>query len=377
MSRRRARLARSAALAATALLTAGCGSTGTGSSGGGATDATPGQGTALAGAPSWCGEKKITMALADGFGANNWQRVTRAEAADEVSKCPSVTSFDYSDGQNNTQKGISDIQGFVAKGVDALVVFPHQGKAMLPAIRSAYKAGVVTVPYRVSPEGNAGQDYDVYVDTDFAEAGELWGDFLVQALPQGGKVLQLGGPAANSQSLAEHEGMMEVLSQHPNIEVIGQQPYEVTDWDPAKTQQVVTAALARYPQIDAIATDFGSALASAFPAFEQAGRQIPIIATEDSNQLACDWRDAEAAGKEFGLFTVDSQNGMVRLAVQQAVARATGGVVPDSATYPQAAWENSLTGSPNPVLCDESLPPDAFTSAGQTLTTEQQIAALK
>lgn len=88
MSRRRARLARSAALAATALLTAGCGSTGTGSSGGGATDATPGQGTALAGAPSWCGEKKITMALADGFGANNWQRVTRAEAADEVSKCP-------------------------------------------------------------------------------------------------------------------------------------------------------------------------------------------------------------------------------------------------------------------------------------------------
>ena len=111
----------------------------------------PTDGKPVAGAPSWCGSKKITLALADGFGANNWRRITSAEAQDEAKKCPSVTKYIYTDGQGNTQKAISDIKGLVAQGVNALVVFPDAGKAMLPALREAYKAGVVTVPYRVDP----------------------------------------------------------------------------------------------------------------------------------------------------------------------------------------------------------------------------------
>ena len=47
----------------------------------------------------------------------------------------------------------------VAQGVNALVVFPDAGEAMLPALRSAYEADVVTVPYRVFPGGEDGKDY--------------------------------------------------------------------------------------------------------------------------------------------------------------------------------------------------------------------------
>ena len=109
----------------------------------------------VAAVPSWCGPKKIKLGFTDGFGGNSWRLVTTASARSGAQKCPSVTSIDYADGQGNTQKAISDIQGMVAKGVDALVVFPDAGKAILPALRSAYKAGVVTVPYRVTPGGKA------------------------------------------------------------------------------------------------------------------------------------------------------------------------------------------------------------------------------
>ncbi|TQS43500.1 substrate-binding domain-containing protein [Cryptosporangium phraense] len=325
--------------------------------------------------PTWCGSKKITLALADGFGGNAWRQVTRAEAQDEVSKCPSVTSYLYADGQGNTQKAISDIQGFTAKGVDAMVVFPDAGKAMLPALRSAYKAGVVTVPYRVSPGGEAGKDYDYFVDTDFKEAGVLWANWLVKALPNGGNVVNLGGPPANSQSQDEYTGMMSVLKDHPNIKFVGQTPYNVTNWDPAETQKVVTALLAKYPKIDAITTDYGNALASSFSAFQQAGRKIPPIATEDANLLGCEFQKAKSAGSGWGLFTVSSQNWMSRLAVDVAVAKATGGVIPTNMTAPQEAFEDSLTGQPNQVKCDPSLPGDAFLSS--KLTPTQQQAALK
>jgi ribose transport system substrate-binding protein len=350
-----------------ALVVAGCG--GDDSDGGGAATGKP-----VAGAPSWCGGKKITLALADGFGANNWRRITRAEAADEAKKCPSVTEYKYTDGQGNTQKAISDLKGLVAQGVNAAVVFPDAGKAMLPALRDSYKAGVVTVPYRVAPGGKAGEDYDYFISTDFKEAGKLWGEWLKKALPKGGNVINLGGPAANSQSLDEYAGMKEVLADRPDIKFIGQTPYYVTNWDPAETQKVVTAVLAKYPQIDAITTDFGAALASSFSAFDQAGRKIPAVATEDANVLACDWKKRQKDNPEFKLFTVDSQNWMSRTAVQFAVAKATGGKVPSSPVVPQKAFEDSLSGDPNPVTCDTSLSGDAFLSSH--LTHDQIKAAL-
>ncbi|WIX83739.1 substrate-binding domain-containing protein [Amycolatopsis carbonis] len=341
---------------------------------GGSTSAEGGK-PANANVPAWCGSKQITLGLADGFGDNNWRKVTTAEAKAEVAKCPNVTSFTYTDGQGNTQKAISDIQGLVAKGTQAIVVFPDAGQAVLPALRSAYKAGVVTVPYRVNPGGTPGQDYDAFVSTNFEQAGVLWGQWLVKALNGKGKVLNLGGPAANSQSLDEYKGMQSVLKDHPGIQFVGTTPYEVTNWDAAQTQRVITAALAKNPEIDAITTDFGAALASSFSAFTSAGRKIPAIATEDANQLACNWQQQKDGGNPFQLFTVSSQNAMSRLAIDVAVAKATGGVVPKDLVYPQSAFEDSISGQPHPVTCDKELPSDAFVSS--SLSKADQTAALK
>jgi ABC-type sugar transport system substrate-binding protein len=352
-------LAVCAAIGAMAVVTA-CGSDDDSTASKGSSNASSSGGSG--GKPSWCGDKEITLALADGFGDNNWRRITTAEAKDEASKCPSVTKFTYTDGQGNTQKAISDIQGLVAQGVDAMVVFPDAGKAVLPALRQSYKAGVVTVPYRVFPGGKDGTDYDAWIKTDFKEAGKLWGNWLKKALPHGGNVLNLGGPPANSQSLDEYQGMKQVLADRPDIKFVGQTPYAVTNWDPAQTQKVVTAALAKNPKIDAITTDFGAALASSFGAFKQANRKIPAVATEDSNQLSCDREKLLATNPDFKLFTVDSQNWMSRTAIQYAVAKATGGQLPGK-TVPQKPFEDSISKKPHNATCDKSLPGDAFLSS--------------
>jgi ribose transport system substrate-binding protein len=350
-----------------------CGSSDSGS--GSASGAAKASTSQVAGAPSWCGNKKITLALADGFGDNNWRKVTAAEGRAEAAKCPSVSEFKYTDGQGNTQKSISDIKGLTAQRVDAMVVFPDQGKAVLPALRSAHKAGVITVPYRVSPGGTAGSDYDYYISTDFNQAGKLWGEWLIKNLPNGGNVANLGGPPANSQSQAEYDGMLATLKGHPNIKFIGTTPYNVTNWDAAKTQQVVTSLLARFPKIDAVTTDFGAAFASSTGAFKQAKRSIPAVATEDANELACTFADSKKVNPDFKLFTVDSQNWMVRTAVQFAVAKATGGKLPASPVVPQKAFEDSVSKTPNDVRCVRDLPGEAFISSH--LSKAAQLAALK
>jgi ribose transport system substrate-binding protein len=324
-------------------------------------------------APSWCGPKKISLGLTDGFGGNSWRLVTTASAKAEAAKCPSVTSFTYADGQGNTQKAISDIQGMVAKGVNALVVFPDAGKAILPALTSAYKAGVVTVPYRVTPGGKAGVNYNVFIGTNFIQAGQEWGAWIKQVLPNGGNVLMLSGPAGNSQGLEENQGLHQVLDPTKKYTFIGAQPFEVTNWDPALTQKVLSADIAKYPKIDVIVSDFGPSLVGALPEFKKSGRTIPALATSDGNVLGCFWKANHAANKTFDLMTVSTQNDHSRLAIDWAVALATGGQKPSTSVFPNTVFENSLTGRPHPVECDPQYPGDIYLSAQLPASAQAQL----
>jgi len=323
--------------------------------------------------PSWCGPKQIKLGFTDGFGGNSWRLVTTASARNEAEKCPSVTSIDYADGQGNTQKAISDIQGMVAKGVDALVVFPDAGKAILPALRSAYKAGVVTFPYRVTPGGKAGVDYNAFIDTPFSQAGENWGKWILKVLPQGGNVLMLSGPKGNSQGVEENQGLHKILDPSGKYEFIGEQPFEVTNWDPALTQKVLSAAIAKYPKIDVIVSDFGPSLVGALPEFTKSGRKIPALATSDGNVLGCFWQKNHAKNPTFKLFTVSTQNDHARLAIDWAVALATGGKKPATTHFPSLVFENSTTGKPNPVECKADLPGDIYLSAQLPAQTQAKL----
>jgi ribose transport system substrate-binding protein len=349
------------------------------SSGSGSTSSsgssTGSQSSAVSGKYPWCGPKQASIALADGFGDNTWRELTRYSAVTVAAQCPSVTKYVYANGEGNTQKAISDINSLVAQGITAIVDFPDAGEAMLPALTKAYQAGTIVVPYRVSPGGTPGQNYTAYVSTDFTSAGVLWGQDVASALKGKGDVVLLGGPPANSQSLAEYQGLESVLKNYPGIHLLGQKPYNVTNWDPATTEQVVASLLSKYPKIDAVISDFGTALAASFPQFQKAGRQIPVIATEDGNSLGCDWASMHASDPNFKLFTVSSQTWMVEYAMRYAIALATKGKVPASTVVPQENYENSVNGSPNKPVCDASLPATAIMSSG--LTTGQQQAALK
>ncbi len=250
-----------------ALGVAACSSGSSSSTGGSA----GGQVAAASSKYPWCGPKQASIALADGFGDNTWRELTRYSAVTIAAECPSVTKYVYTNGEGNTQKAISDINSLVAQGITAIVDFPDAGEAMLPVLTKAYQAGTIVVPYRVFPGGQASQNYNAYLSTNFTSAGVLWGQDVATALHGTGNVVFLGGPPANSQSLAEYQGLQSVFKNYPGIHIIGQKPYNVTNWDPATTEQVVASLLSKYPKIDAVVSDFGTALAASFPQFQKAG----------------------------------------------------------------------------------------------------------
>lgn len=317
--------------------------------------------TVLAETPSWCGPKKATLALLDGYGGNSWREVTAASGKAEAALCPSITKFYYSDAQGNTQKAISDIKSMAARGVDALVVFGDAGPAVLPALTAAYKAGRVVVPYRVDVGGKAGVNYTKFIGSSFENDGENWGKWIKSILPDGGNLLFLSGPAGNSQGLDELKGMKKELGD--KYKFVNPAPFDVTNWDPSLTQQVLSAEIAKNPDIDVIVSDFGPSLVGALPVFKKFGKSIPAIATSDGNSLGCFWQENHKDNPKFKLFTVATGNDNVRLAVDWAVAEATGGKKPTETIFKAPVFENSVTGKPHPVECEAKLPGSIYLSA--------------
>ena len=98
-------------------------------------------------------------------------------------------------------------------------------------------------------------------------------------LPKGGNVLMLSGPQGNSQGIDENKGLHKILDPTHKYKFIGAQPFEVTNWDPALTQKVLSADIAKFPKIDVIVSDFGPSLVGALPEFKKSGRTIPALAT--------------------------------------------------------------------------------------------------
>jgi len=328
--------------------------------------------SAQAEVPSWSGPKKATLALLDGYGGNSWRQVTTASGKQTVELCPSITKYEYADGQGDTQKSISDIKSMAAKGLDALVVFGDTGPAVLPTLTSVYKSGKIVVPYRVNVGGKEGTNYSKFIGSSFENDGETWGKWIKGILPNGGNILFLSGPAGNSQGIDELKGMKKVLG--PEYKFVNPEPFAVTNWDPALTQKVLTAEIAKNAKIDVIVSDFGPSLVGALPQFTKQGKSIPAIATSDGNSLGCFWQENHAANPDFKLFTVATGNDNVRLAVQWAIALATGGQKPSEEIFKAAAFEDSVSGKPNPVQCRKDLPGSIYLSSA--LPAEAQAKAV-
>ena len=159
----------------------------------------------------------------------------------------------------------------------------------LPALTSAFKAGKVVVPYRVVVGGKDGENYTKYVGASFKDDGASWGNWIKSILPNGGNLLFLSGPAGNSQGLDELEGLKSVLDD--KYKFLNPAPFDVTNWDPALTQQVLTAEISKNPKIDVIVSDFGPSLVGALPEFKKFNRSVPALATSDGNSLGCFWTD--------------------------------------------------------------------------------------
>ena len=186
---------------------------------------------------------------------------------------PNVTvntaSADY-----DLNKQFTQIDNFIASGVDMILLNAADAQAIAPAVKRAQAAGIVVVAVDVAAAG-----VDATVQTNNVQAGEIACQFIVDKLgADGGKVIIQNGPQVSA-VIDRVNGCKEVLATNAKIEILSD------DQDGKGSREggltVMQGHLTRFPEIDAVFTINDPQAIGSDLAAKQLGRSEFIITSVD------------------------------------------------------------------------------------------------
>ena len=183
------------------------------------------------------------------------------------------------DAGGDVARQIAQMQDLIQQQVDAIIIWPTNGKAVVPVVRQAHQAGipVVITNSQIAEEGHefiksfSGPDNI----TQGIYAAEMMCDKLKADGKEAGKIVQISGQPGYTTAIERAKGFEDRLPEVcPDIELMETQP---ADWNREKAQRVMENFLIKYDTIDGVYSGDDNMGVGALNAAKDAGRAGDII----------------------------------------------------------------------------------------------------
>ncbi|MDF1776006.1 MAG: substrate-binding domain-containing protein [Rhizobiaceae bacterium] len=297
----------------------------------------------------------LTVAYADGFGENVWRRVTAMEYIQQALTYPEVGKILYTSARGDSAQAISDLRSYIAQGVDVIVIFADAGMALGPTVREAQEAGIKVTVHNGTEVGTSGKDYVANIAENICGLGSSFVDAVIEGNPDAKNIVALGGTPGNPLSKTWQDCAETRAGEIGNgVEIVAR---EDTNWTQEGNFTAVSAALARFDDIDGYIYEYADGFRGAVRAYESAERPLDFVVAlrTDEQGLFCDWEAADSA--DFKIFYSSGQNFQSRIALTAAMMAQAGDDVSSAIDVPF---------SMKPVVkgqCDKSLPMEISVSS--------------
>ena len=268
------------------------------------------------------------IALANGYIANTW-RIQMVQTAKAYAAQPDVAAelkeFKVVSTGEDVAAQISAVNNFIDSGYDAVVIDAQNPEAFAPVIKRARDAGVILVAF-----DNVLNTTDaINVNVDQKGLGVLWAKWLIDKVPNGGKILEVRGVAGTSVDTDRHNGIQETLASSGKkwnvVEAIGK-------WDDGVAQKATADAIAVQGPFDGITAQGGDtgvvqAMIDAKQKFVPFGGE-----TENGFRKFC----SQYASQGLTCTSAGSGPAQVAVAMKTAMDALQGKTVPQSILLPLA-----------------------------------------
>jgi ribose transport system substrate-binding protein len=179
------------------------------------------------------------------------------------------------DGGGDVARQIAQMEDLIQQAVDAIIIWPTNGEAVIPAVRKAHKAGIPVVVTN-SNIADAGFDFVASFSgpdniTQGARSAEIMCDkFKEMGIEDEAQIVHITGQPGYTTAIERAKGFDDRLPEVcPNVTVLETQP---GDWNREKSQKVMEAFLVKYDDIDGVYAGDDNMGVGALNAAKAAGR---------------------------------------------------------------------------------------------------------
>ena len=182
----------------------------------------------------------------------------------------------------DAEEQISQIEYFISKQVDVIVVIARDCGVLSDVVQKAQSAGIPVISYdRMINNANT----DFYISFDNRKVGEIMAQALIDAIPQGGDIFMIQGSSSDNNVKMLKEGFDDTL-EDTNLNVV----YEANcdGWTAELAVGYVEEALEKYPHVKGIMCgndDIASQVVQVLAENQLAGNVVVI--GQDGDLAAC------------------------------------------------------------------------------------------
>lgn len=150
------------------------------------------------------------------------------------------------DGEWDAAKQADQVNTFISKKVDGIVLNPCDGTSLVSAAKAAYDADIPVVTGAMNIDESGYEYIKTFVGPDDADVGRAAGRSMIAALGDaGGKVAIIEGTAGSSAQVNRTAGFEEVIA-GSKIEVVAKNS---GDYDEATAMNIAEDLLTKYPDL--------------------------------------------------------------------------------------------------------------------------------
>jgi len=233
-------------------------------------------------APPREGPYKIGVANGNGSAPWNNQMVTELKNAIDGPYHGQVSRLTITDANGDVNTQLSQINEFVATGVDILLIDPLSPTALNPGIDRAWAAGIQVVVF----DKPATSPHAIMVAEDQVQIGRIGAQWLVKQLKAGDTVFTLAGTPGDAIDDQRLQGATEVLTA-AGIQIVASAN---TDGELVRAQAATTNLLSQFPDVNGIYSIGGNISLGAIQAMQQRGQAVLPIPGEASNAYLKAWQ---------------------------------------------------------------------------------------
>ncbi|MEP6677628.1 MAG: substrate-binding domain-containing protein, partial [Ferruginibacter sp.] len=154
--------------------------------------------------------------------------------------------FIYMQADGNSQKQIGQVKELLKKNIDLLIISPNEAEPLTPVVEETLKE---KIPVIVVDRKIATPFYTAYVGGNNYEIGKLAGEYALQLLKPGSKILEITGLPKSSPAIERSKGFDDALKNSRDITIISRLNGE---WLKEKAKAALAKVVDQYPRIDLV-----------------------------------------------------------------------------------------------------------------------------